>query len=230
VTIADSLVKSQKIHKRKEADFYPTPPDVTRGLMEFLHLTPGQMVWEPACGDGAMATVLAEYGHNVAATDLREDSGFGYGGVDFLTATADMHYGLTDWIITNPPFALAAEFIDKARAFTPNVAMLLNSKFWHAAGRLALFERHRPSHVLALTWRPAFLEAERGKSPMMDVIWCVWNQCAANNTEFVPIRRPARNRLHMEKAEYQKIVLTHPKGDDLATAELDADPLSELLG
>ena len=27
---------------------------------------------------------------------------------------------------------------------------------------------------LNLTWRPAFLEKERGKSPLMDCMWVVW--------------------------------------------------------
>jgi hypothetical protein len=184
-TYASAIVGAQKTHARKPADFYPTPPDVTQCLLDFLDLPSNTYIWEPACGDGAMSKVLAEK-HNVRSTDLRDDSGFGEGGVDFLQTE-----GQVDWIITNPPFKLAAAFIEHALSITPNVAMLLKSQFWHARGRITLFEQYPPSFVLPLTWRPAFLEAERGSSPLMDVIWCVWRN-GESPTRFIPIRRPMK--------------------------------------
>lgn len=181
-TIATALVKAQKAHKRKAADFYPTPPDVTAALMEFLSLEPGKYIWEPACGDGAMSEVIKGYGHEVYATDLREDSGYGQeGGLDFLHYDLHPLTGLRsqdyiDWIITNPPFNLAEAFIRKSLSITPNVAMLLSNQYWHAATRKRLFDDHPPAWVLPLLWRPAFLEKERGKSPMMNVFWVVWQE------------------------------------------------------
>ena len=38
-------------------DFYPTPPWVSRSLALLIGLRAGDVVWEPACGDGAMARV-----------------------------------------------------------------------------------------------------------------------------------------------------------------------------
>lgn len=194
-TYASAIVGAQKTHKRKEADFYPTPPDVTVALMDFLQLEGCQYIWEPACGDGAMARVIERYGHEVLATDLRENSGYGTGGEDFLNFDPDPATGIpysavyNDWIITNPPFNLSEGFIRKALSITPNVAMLLKSQYWHAARRLDLFNEQRPSFILPLTWRPAFLEAERGRSPLMDVIWVVWRG-KSDITEFQPLPRP----------------------------------------
>ena len=195
-TIADAVVTAMRVHERKPADFYPTPRDVTVALCQWLDLKPETYVWEPACGDGAMAEVLAEFVGNdcVAATDLREDSGYGRGGVDFLSTTADEHFHLADWIITNPPFAVAAEFIAHALTITPNVAMLLKSNYWNAKGRISLFENNPPSDILMLTWRPAFLEAERGRSPLMDVMWCVWREGSDGVTRFAPLERPRTTR------------------------------------
>lgn len=197
-TYASALVKSQARHARKPADFYPTPPDVTEALMQFLQLPSGQFIWEPACGDGAMSRVIERHGHNVLSTDLREDGGYGIGGEDFLTFNSASETGIpysavyNDWIITNPPFNLAEAFIRKALSITPNVAMLLKSQYWHAAGRLPLFRDHPPSDILALTWRPAFLESERGRSPLMDVIWVVWGRTPALDgcARFTPVPRP----------------------------------------
>lgn len=196
-TYASAVVRSQKIHKRKAADFYPTPPDVTVALLRWLNLTYGTKVWEPACGDGAMSRVLMEYvgESNVLASDLREDSGFGRGGVNFLKCVPWVTTTYSpDWIITNPPFDVAAAFIEKALSFTDNVAMLLKSQYWHAKSRIHLFEKHPPAWVLPLTWRPAFLESERGTSPLMDVSWMVWRK-GETETRFEPIRRPSAREM-----------------------------------
>lgn len=196
-TIATALVKAQKAHKRKAADFYPSPPDVTVALMEFLQLPPEQFIWEPACGDGSMSRVIEAYDQNVLSTDLREDSGYGQGGVDFLTFDTDPKAGIpysavyNDWIITNPPFNLAEAFIRKSLSITPNVAMLLSNQYWHAATRKRLFDDHPPAWVLPLLWRPAFLEKERGKSPMMNVFWIVWKE-GQHDARYRLLTRPER--------------------------------------
>ena len=177
------------IHKRKPADFYPTPPDVTVALVEWIGLRDDLVIWEPACGDGAMSNVLRRYSKDVIATDLREDVTGGKGGIDFLQADTIQ----ADWVITNPPFSIAAEFIQKALSITPNVAMLLKATYWNAKGREPLFRARPPSWILPLTWRPAFLESERGKSPLMDVMWCVWQSGGNGETRFEPLLRPRFN-------------------------------------
>ncbi|MBI1620037.1 DNA methyltransferase family protein [Aquamicrobium zhengzhouense] len=190
-TIATALVKAQKAHKRKAADFYPTPPDVTVALVEFLALHWGSRIWEPACGDGAMARVLEAYHCHVTSTDLRDDpSIYGTGGANFLTADVAEGDG-PDWIITNPPFNLAEAFIRKSLSITPNVAMLLSNQYWHAATRKRLFDDHPPAWVLPLLWRPAFLEKERGKSPMMNVMWVVWQE-GQHDARYRLLTRPER--------------------------------------
>ncbi|UVK46791.1 hypothetical protein BPNPMPFG_002501 [Mesorhizobium sp. AR07] len=197
---ADALVASQKVHTRKPADFYPTPHNVTAALMDFLKLAPGTTAWECACGSGDMAMVLEYYlGHDgVWASDLREDCGYGDAGVNFMTCEVNVQ---RDWIISNPPFNLAAAFIERALSITPNVAFLLKSQYWHAKTRRKLFDRHPPAFILPLTWRPAFLEKERGKSPLMDVMWVVWMP-HDGETKYQPIDKPEpeflNSRFHFE--------------------------------
>jgi hypothetical protein len=158
--------------KRRELDFYPTPPEVTHALMQFLELLPCT-IWEPACGDGAMSEVLAEYGHYVRSTDIR-NTGYNTYAVDFLSEKIDC-----DAIITNPPFNLSEEFIRHALTQAPVVAMVLKSQYWHAKKRVALFNEYPPAYVLPLSWRPDFLFDQRkegGKkaAPTMEVAWTVW--------------------------------------------------------
>jgi hypothetical protein len=53
------------------------------------------------------------------------------------------------------------------------MALLLKATFWHAARRRQLYEKHTPSLILPLLWRPDFLN--RG-GPTMDLIWVVWDK------------------------------------------------------
>lgn len=188
-SVASAIIGSQQAWERKPADFYPTPPDVTHSLIPHIRdiVPAGSSILEPACGDGAMAKVLAMYDYRVDGTDLRIDSGYGRGGVDFLTSEV----GEYDAIFTNPPFKIAAEFIRRSCERAPVVAMLLKSQYWHAASRLKLWADHPPARIYALTWRPSFLEKERGNSPLMDVLWTVWDANHRGPTIYQPIRRVA---------------------------------------
>ena len=124
---AINLVNSSTVNSREGSDFYPTPPDVTHALMKFLKLpSENYTIWEPACGDGSMSKVLSEYCENVISTDIRNDSGFGDGGVDFLQTKKDC-----DAIITNPPFNISEQFIRHALEINSDgvVAMLLKSQY-----------------------------------------------------------------------------------------------------
>ena len=177
---------------RKASDLYPTPPEVTVALMRFLKLPAGTDVWEPACGQGDMVETLRNCGMLVYGTDIRS-------GQDFLK-TYGPHYTdkSIDWIITNPPFSLAEEFIRHAAEIGKPFAMLLKAQYWHAAKRAQLFREIPPSYVLPLTWRPDFLFKERngkkGASPLMDVMWCVWltPQMQGVQTVFKPLMRPEK--------------------------------------
>ena len=153
--------------KRRDDDFYPTPPDCTLALLRAEDRFMPRHVWEPACGDGAMARLIGGSGRKVEATDLVA-RGYGQGKRNFL-----YEFGLlAPAIVTNPPFAVAAPFIEKAHALGAGyVGILLKSTFWHAASRSGLFARHTPARIYAMTWRPDFLG---GQAPTMEAIWCVW--------------------------------------------------------
>lgn len=165
---------------RQEKDFYPTPPECTIALLDFLEskmiLRKTDAIWECACGDNAMVRVMSNRGYSVIGTDVS----FGY---DYLSPNLDVP---SEWIITNPPFALAQQFIERSIALNKPFAMLLKSQYWHSAKRRKLFEEHPPLYVLPLTWRPDF--SGKGKS-LMDVIWCVWLG-DAKCTFYQPLEKP----------------------------------------
>ena len=89
-------------------------------------------VWEPCCGDGAMARVLEAHGHRVFATDLVDRSS-GEAGCDFLMQSR-LPDGVTA-IVTNPPYGRTTlhRFVDHALELTRPVggmvAMLVNIQY-----------------------------------------------------------------------------------------------------
>ena len=185
--IMDKLFGSQiacgnTAYKRAKNDFYPTPPEVTQSLMDFLGLCEDTVIWEPACGDGDMVRTLEQYGHKVIGTDIKT-------GTDFLTANKPQN---VSFIITNPPFSPAKEFIEKGAELGVPFAYLLKSQFWHARSRYDLFQKIPPAYILPLTWRPDFLFKERDRNhgaPLMDVMWCVW-LTEKSSTIYCPLTKP----------------------------------------
>ena len=87
-------------------DFYPTPTWATRALIK--HEKFQGTIWEPACGDGAMAHVLEQTGCRIISSDLH-DRGYGKPGVDFLDAQDEV-----DNVVTNPPYNCAEQFVETA--------------------------------------------------------------------------------------------------------------------
>lgn len=173
---------------RRKSDFYPTPPEVTVALMEFLNLPKWTTIWECAAGEGDMVKAIRSCGYGtVYGTDIAE-------GFDFLSPeTIRRLFVGFDWIITNPPFARAEEFIRRAASLEKPFAFLLKSQYWHAASRAKLFEELPPSYILPLTWRPDFFfKEEHGGSPLMDVMWCVWLTPQMKNVQTVyrPLTKP----------------------------------------
>lgn len=122
------LATGSKAHALSERgnDLYETPIEAIRALCAVENLP--HTIWEPACGPGAIVKHLRSVGHTVHATDLVD-----YGlegstsGRDFL-----MEYRIPDgveYIITNPPFKLAEDFISKSMALVPKGCFLMRLAF-----------------------------------------------------------------------------------------------------
>lgn len=94
---------------RMENDFYATHPDSTKALLEVEEIIYPAL--EPACGEGHIAKLLDG---DMEATDLIY-RGYGTGGVNFLTENWKRDMGVPfNTIITNPPFNLFQEFVEKS--------------------------------------------------------------------------------------------------------------------
>lgn len=174
---------------RNKSDFYPTPPDVTYALLDFLKLSESKtVIWEPACGECHMVNQIKKMGYNVFGTDINT-------GTDFLSCDPPRDF---NWIITNPPFSLSGKFIERCIEFNKPFALLLKSQYWHAKKRVSLYRNFTPTWILPLTWRPDFLFGKRGSgSPLMDVMWCVWDKSSFDKATYIPLDRPEKDRVEV---------------------------------
>ena len=107
-------VMAQRVEPKDSRDDFPTPPWATRGLIEHVigpkMLFERQTCLEPACGAGHMSKVLEEYFGRVDSSDKFD---YAYGSLyDYLDD--DWPPQSVDWVITNPPFRLAEEFVLEA--------------------------------------------------------------------------------------------------------------------
>lgn len=140
-------VMAQRVEGRDSLDDFPTPPWATRALLEHV-IGPdvGNLTClEPACGAGHMARTLQEYFFQVDASDI-ENYGFG-GKVDFLRWSSKKKY---DWVITNPPFRLAEQFILQSLEIAKvGVAMLVRTTFIESSGRYQRIFSKRPPKTFA---------------------------------------------------------------------------------
>ena len=181
-----TILSNRSAADRNKTDFYATPSEVTVALLDFLEsknlISPPATIWEPAAGSLAMVDVLLGRRYRVIATDLHPQVS-GMFPTDFLQAN-----GECDWIITNPPFSKATEFITHALELGKPCAFLLKSQFWHAQSRLDLFRENPPSYVLPLTWRPDFLYGAKSGSPTMECLWTVW--AGSQETIYYPLEKP----------------------------------------
>lgn len=154
-----TAVMQRRVAGTDTLDFYPTPPWATRALIEHV-LVPmigrekiaDMICWEPAAGHGDMARPLAEYFGHVVTSDIHDhgDSRVKHRQHDFLMPYLPDHVTGADWIITNPPFALAERFIARAQEIaTGGVAMLVRSAFLEGQGRYERLYRNNPPTVVA---------------------------------------------------------------------------------
>ena len=128
---------------RADKDYYATEPVATEWLCKIEPLT--GPILEPSCGEGHMSRVLMAHGYEVISRDIADR---GYGEVaDFLSE--DNRHWDGD-IVTNPPYAFAQEFVEKALAIIPEgrkVAMFLKLTFLEGKRRATLFNFTPPLRV-----------------------------------------------------------------------------------
>ena len=143
--------------QRVENDFYATNPKAVNMILNEYNFY-AQNILEPCVGQGHIAYAIDEfYNHskNITAIDI-VDRGYPNTIVaDFLNYQTEKRY---DGIITNPPYSLAKEFVEKGmELLTDNGQMLmfLKIQFLEGAKRKEFFKKYPPKYIYVFTNRMA---------------------------------------------------------------------------
>lgn len=183
-----SAVMSQRVEAHDSLDDFPTQPWATRALIEHViqpqskrHLRE-MTCWEPACNRGHMAKPLRDAFGGVYCTDVHH---YGWDGtdavLDFLwPGTIPPDGERVDWVITNPPFRLAEEFIRKGLLVSrQGVAVIVRTAFLESVGRYKdLFSVNPPSIVAQFTERVPMVKGRLTAtgSTATAYCWLIWDR------------------------------------------------------
>lgn len=191
-------VMAQRVEPADSPDDFPTPPWATRGLIEHIlddrTSLKAMSCLEPACGAGHMAKVLKEYFGEVRSGDAYH---YGYGPIrDFLTYPYDTN--AVDWVITNPPFRLAEEFVIRAlKVARSGVAILARTVFLESVGRHErIFLDNPPSKFAQFVERVPMVKGrlDEKASTATGYAWIVWEKEKAKTPRLMWVP-PCRRKL-----------------------------------
>jgi hypothetical protein len=147
-----------------------------------------------------MARVLKEYFGEVRCADAFR---YGYAPVrDFLTYPYET--GSVDWVITNPPFRLAEQFVLRAmRVARRGVAILARTVFLESVGRYkSIYTKTPPTKFAQFVERVPMVKGRLDikASTATGYAWFVWEKGGSRKPRLMWIP-PCRRQLEM-KGDY----------------------------
>lgn len=190
-------VMAQRSEPHDSLDDFPTPPWAGRALCEYvISFSSDQVCWEPACNRGYLVKGLSEYFSTIHQSDIHD---YGQEEVQDFLFPNDRS---ADWIITNPPFRLAEQFIDKANdTALVGTAMLVRSQFLESVGRFQrLFSKNPPSVIAQFSERVPMVRGrvDENISTATSYCWVVWHKVRMQKCSAYCWIPPCRKELERE--------------------------------
>ena len=171
--------------ERAENDYYATNPKAVEMLLKIHPLNIKTML-EPCVGEGHIADAIKNIYKDSISVDGIDIVDRGYPNTivaDFLTYKTDKKY---DAIITNPPYSLATDFIEKGMSLlneSGNMAMFLKLHFLESSKRQKLFKKFPPKYIYVFrnrmsTWRYGKPKDDNGKNWVTTIChaWFIWEK------------------------------------------------------
>lgn len=171
-----SSTNRKNASERHVSDYYVTPiKDVRDFIREWGGLTDDMLILDPCAGGDVTHEMSYPTALNRAidTIDIREDSLAEVKG-DFLTMDIEKKY---DLVITNPPFNLAQEIIEKAHEVTKeggHIVMLLRLNFLGSKARKAFWEKYPPYQIFVHHRRMSF--QDDGGTDSIEYAHFVWKK------------------------------------------------------
>lgn len=166
-------VPGKRKAKRRERDFYRTPPILTETFLHWWRPRRAPLtVLEPAAGDGAMLGPLRARwpAARIDAFDVSPQSQEVVERTFFYEGVAERY----DLIITNPPYSHALQFATRGlEHLAPggHLVLLLRLNFLASRRRARFFREHLPERMYVIPERPTFTG---GGTDWTDYAFFVW--------------------------------------------------------
>jgi hypothetical protein len=191
------LAGGNPANDRVDNDFYATDPKAVVKLLLKYGIN-GSNILEPCIGNGNIANAIKDFYDdfynntlNITGVDV-VDRGYPNTIIhDYLTWETDKKF---DCIITNPPYSLAKEFVEKSMTLLNEgydedgypkgqLIMFLKIQFLEGAKRKELFEKYPPKYIYVFrnrmaTWNNGQALDPNGKrwATTMCHAWFVWEK------------------------------------------------------
>lgn len=167
--------------ERQKEDFYATNPNALEIFLDKLERDSvflNNKIWEPSCGMGHLSNVLETRGYDVKSSDI-VDRGYSDLIVDFLKQ-GELFYGD---ILTNPPFKLAEQFVEKGVELLGyedgKLILFLKIQFLEGQKRKELFKKYPPKYVYCNSSRQLCAkdgEFEKYTATTQFYAWYIWEK------------------------------------------------------
>lgn len=152
-------VPLKKKADRIENDKYETPTWVVESFLDLVPIRKDWTYLEPCRASGRF------YGEMPLGSAWGEISE----GVDYLKT----EYSRVDCILTNPPYNLAQQFVEKAHKDADVVITLLRIGFLESMRRFDFWENYPVDHLVTISKRPSF--TDDGKTDGAAYAFFIWD-------------------------------------------------------
>jgi len=162
--------------KQGGSNDFQTPPFALNPLLEYLN--PSWIIWECACGNGNLVNELRNLGWEVVGSDILK-------GKDFLKIKPKKF----DCIITNPPYSLKQQFLERAYNLGKPFAFLLPLTTFETKKRQSLFKEYG-LEVIFFDKRINFeTPSGEGSGAWFAVAWFTWGLNIGKELNFVELEK-----------------------------------------
>lgn len=194
-----SSTNRSKAREKHVADYYVTPISVIiTFLKEFLNqetslfneiINNSGKILDPCGGGDQEPSVNGEFKHPMSYTEALKQTGIPEGNIDSCDIREDSLAKIKgnylemdmkdkyDLIITNPPFNIAMNIIQKALKDVKKhgfVVMLLRLNYFGSKGRKSFWDNYPPKYAFIHNERISF--TDDGKTDSIEYMHCVWQK------------------------------------------------------
>ena len=178
-------IQHQPPMRNGSPDDFQTPPEALEPLIPYLNKD--WTIWECAVGKGNLFKALKDKGFEVLGSDINSEEPYS---IDFLKEK-NLVWEM-DCIVTNPPFSLKQEFLERCYELQKPFALLLPLTTFETAKRQNLFKKYG-LQIIFFDKRINFeTPSGKGSGSWFATAWFCWGLNLPKDMMFVKLKRESQ--------------------------------------